>query len=252
MSRLNKFLPISGSNNKWESGELFYVRVQGELACFSRPEFKTGRVSSIVPSHSAANGILSAFLSHHGVSYSIKQIGLLFYPQLTNITTNEVNNFSIGGTASIDVDHRRTQINTQALCDVDYWMSFRVVSNSPPEVLKYSNMFNSRLPLIKPGEDDLARVGGVWSRMPYLGLREYVGHVKRINSEEIKSLDGDFVTHDDGMKSVDFSTDLGITFFGTDYESNKNYFIPIKVDRGVVRYPSWKEVTDHNIVLDFG
>jgi CRISPR-associated Cas5-like protein len=248
--RKNKFRPIRADDH-WESGEVFFVRIKGAKACFSRPEFRAARVSSLVPSHSAVNGILSAYLSHKGVSYSAQKIGLLFYPQLVNITTNEVNNFGLGNAEPIIVDSRRTQIKTQALFDVDYWLSFRLAADTPDDVLKYSNMLNSRLPIIKPGENDLTRMGGVWNRMPYLGLREYVGRVERTTPEVIAALDGDFITHRDGTKSVDFSSDLGITFFGTDYGTNCNYFAPMSSKHGVLTYPTWKQVRNQNLILEF-
>ena len=41
---------------------LYCVRVRGELACFTRPEFKTERFSYEVITPSAARGILEAIL----------------------------------------------------------------------------------------------------------------------------------------------------------------------------------------------
>ena len=254
MGKYKSILTENGS----ESEELFFARIQGKLACFARPEFKCGRVSSIIPSHSALNGILSSFCSHKGISYSIKKIGLLFYPRLTNIMTNEVSNFNLPKKPTvtmspIDVENRRTQINTQALFDVDYWISFRVVATSPENVGKYSNMFNSRLPLIKHNETDITRMGGIWNHSPYLGMREYSAKVERIVPETIMQLSmPNLETHEDGMRAINLSQDLGLSFFGTDYNNNENYFFPMRVERGVTEYPSWSDVKRAGITIKFG
>lgn len=241
MKNKNQSRPINNGDG-WQSGDVYYVRIQGVKACWSRPEFKTSRVSSLIPSYSAANGLLSAFLSHKGVSYSIEKLGLLTYPQIINITTNEIGNFGTG---------KRTPIKTSALFDVDYWMSFRLRAPSFEEVRKYSNMLEARLPLIKSDEDDLTRMGGIWSRVPYLGLREYTGKVQRVLPDDIRKLPGKFVQHNDGMKAVNFTKELGICFFGTDYQTHTNYFVPMSIEKGVVEYPSFTEVKNLNIKVKF-
>lgn len=248
----NKPTPIQ-TETSWESGELFYVRVQGKLACFSRPEFKTSRVSYLIPSHSAANGILSAYLSHKGVSYSINRIGLLFYPTIVNIKGNEIDDFgkiTNSKVKPINIETKRTQIVTSALFNVDYWMSFRICASSKEEVMKYRNMFETRLPLYNG--DDITKMGGVWNHLPYLGIKEYVGSVKRINKEDIKTICSNMkniYTHEDGSCGIDFSYDLGLMFYGKDYNSNKNYFTPMTIDHGVTQYPSWHSVKQLGITM---
>lgn len=257
---------IPGSDRKYaaipvdegfESGELFLVTITGDMACFSLPEFAAERTSSLVPSHSAANGILSSFLSHKGCTYSIKALGFLSVPRNINITINEISNFGTG-VKPVDVGKNRTLRNTNALTNVRYIMAFRIFSKTKEDVAKYANMFNSRLPLVKKGETNLLKMGSVWSHMPYLGIKEYVADVRRISPEHCKTtpiLDKRFDTKDHdvegvSIKTVDYTVPLGIHFYGTDYETNTNYYYPMNITEGLLRYPSWSEVKNLGIKME--
>src|SRR5262245_44393165 len=71
-------------------GNIYRVRIRGELACFTRPEFKTERVSYEVITPSAARGILEAILWKPAIWWNIRRILLLSSPQFVQFKRNEI------------------------------------------------------------------------------------------------------------------------------------------------------------------
>lgn len=65
------------------------VEVWGELACFSRSEFKTERVSYDMMTPSAARGLLEAIYWHPGMRWVIDRIHVCQPIRFTNIRRNE-------------------------------------------------------------------------------------------------------------------------------------------------------------------
>lgn len=86
------------------------VEVWGDYACFTRPEFKTERVSYDVITPSAARGILDSIYWHPGMRYIIDSIQVCNPVQFINMRRNEVDavvpaqtarNVMAGGTAEL-------------------------------------------------------------------------------------------------------------------------------------------------------
>ena len=249
--RNNKYNPIQVEGG-YESGELFNVVISGRVACFTQPEFTAERFSSLIPSHSAANGILKAFLSKYGMSYSIKYLGFLTIPQHINIVINEITNFG-NGKKPVNVSSHRTLRNTHALANVKYIMGFRIFTENSIDLGKFSNMLNRRLPKIT-NDDSLGNAGGTWNHIPYLGIKEYVCKVNRCNPSDVEPEDKRFpiATHNvegENIRTVDYTVPLGISFYGTDYDDSTNYFTPMFISNGLVTYPSWPEVKKQGIIL---
>src|ERR1035441_3737335 len=70
---------------------LHRVRIRGDLACFTRPEFKTERFSYEAITPSAARGVLEAILWKPAIQWQIRRILLLAPPRFVAIKRNEVN-----------------------------------------------------------------------------------------------------------------------------------------------------------------
>src|SRR4051812_23562416 len=70
--------------------KLYRVRIRGELACFTRPEFKTERFSYEVITPSAARGVLEAILWKPAIQWHIRRILLLAPPRFVPLKRNEV------------------------------------------------------------------------------------------------------------------------------------------------------------------
>lgn len=103
----------------------YRVRIRGNLACFTRPEFKTERLSYEVLTPSAARGILEAILWKPAIRWEIRKILLLSPPRYIQFKRNEVTaKASVPGAqrasasgAPLDyfADEDRAQRNTIAL-----------------------------------------------------------------------------------------------------------------------------------------
>jgi CRISPR-associated protein Cas5d len=147
--------------------------VQGDYACFTRPEMKVERVSYDVMTPSAARGILEAIYWKPEIRWIVTAIHVLKPIRFTNIRRNEVSNKAAKPTAAmlagesvkaagILIEDARQQRATTLLCDVAYVIAahFEIVSgdNNPG---KHLDIFNRR-----------ARDGQCFQQ-PYFGTREF-------------------------------------------------------------------------------
>src|ERR1035437_9151748 len=109
----------------------FRIRIRGPLACFTRPEFSTERLSYEIITPSAARGVLEAVLWKPAILWRIHAVHVLSEIKWTEFRRNEVNkrvstsdaiSAANGRTALRDyfADEDRAQRNTVALRDVDY------------------------------------------------------------------------------------------------------------------------------------
>jgi CRISPR-associated Cas5-like protein len=208
-------------------GDPFKLKVSGKFACFTRPEFVERR-SALVPSHSGWNGVFNQILGHKGMEYRIDRVWVNFIPRHINVMVNEVKSFS--SKVNTSNPNERTLRNSSILTDVDYTVECRIVSGTYEDLKKYETMFhegrmrrNSKNPK------------SFW-RQPYLGIKEYIANIDYDNGPS---------------RAVKINQELGISFFGTDYKDNKNYFYPMAISDGLVEYPTWDEVKSRNIVLNF-
>lgn len=147
----------------------------GEYGCFSRPEFKTERVSYDVITPSAARGMLESIMWHPGLAWVIDRIYVRAPIEFVNIRRNEVS-------AKISASNVRTAMKTQeqlylatknniqqrstmALVNVRYIVEahFNITEEAAPgdNPGKFQEMIKRRL-----------RKGQCYSQ-PYLGTREF-------------------------------------------------------------------------------
>ena len=66
------------------------IKVWGDYACFTRPEFKVERVSYPVMTPSAARGILEAIYWKPQIRYRIQRIGILKLGTQWSLLRNEI------------------------------------------------------------------------------------------------------------------------------------------------------------------
>src|ERR1051326_5918847 len=138
----------------------YNVRIRGAFACFTRPEFKTERLSYEILTPSAARGALEAVLWKPAIFWHIRRIRLLSPVRFVQFKRNEVNSRIItakaasasrtgGGIDEYFADDGRAQRNTVALRDVDYavdadmTMTSRAGADDNPR--KFDEMFRRRL-----------------------------------------------------------------------------------------------------------
>jgi len=137
------------------------VKVFGEYACFSRPEFKVERVSYPVITPSAARGILEAVFWKPEIRYQIRQIHILTMGTQASILRNEISDRQ--GAGPFIAQAKRQQRTSLVLKNVSYVIGaeIHIRSHVDAHIGKYLDQFNRRV----------AR--GQCHHTPYLGTREF-------------------------------------------------------------------------------
>lgn len=209
----------------------YCLEVWGELACFTRPEFKVERVSYDVITPSAARAIFEAIFWKPAIRWEVTRIEVLAPIRTASIRRNEV-----GATAStrkrqIYIEDNRQQKSAIMLRDVRYRIYARQVflpagkrkTNDRPDSRdenpgKYNAMFERR-----------ARNGQCFNQ-PYLGTRECSASFRFVGDEDDKTL-----------QPIPESRDLGIMLYDMDFTDPRNimpmYYHPVMVD-GTIEVPS--------------
>lgn len=201
------------------------VKVWGEFACFTRPEFKVERVTYPVMTPSSARGLLEAIFWKPQFSWQVREIRVLQPIRYVSILRNEVNSvasrdaasgwaMSGGGyVASAD----RAQRHTLALRDVGYVIvaDVEVRSGVDEDPAKYRDQFRRRV-----------RSGRCF-QTPYLGCREFAAYFTEIDGTE---------------RAIDVTEDLGPMLLGIDYEEGSGgrgrpRFFQSRLERGVLHVP---------------
>lgn len=144
------------------------VKVWGDFACFTRPEFGAERVSYEVMTPSAARGVLEAIFWKPEFIWKIFQIKVLKPIKHFSIFRNEVNNVQSDRSARNPeyhyfADEDRAQRHTLGLRDVAYIIEadIQLKSHANAHPAKYRDQFRRR---VKQGR---------CHHQPYLGTREF-------------------------------------------------------------------------------
>lgn len=156
----------------------FKIIVEGDYACFTRPELKVERVSYDVPTPGALEGMLKSIYWKPAIRYVIDKI-VVFNPiNFTNLRRNEVKDkvlFSkvkgqmngTGGDPVIYADATRTQRAAMVLKNVKYGIEFHFEltnirsENEENSEIKHFNIIKRRLEK------------GQFYRVPCLGCSEF-------------------------------------------------------------------------------
>ncbi len=212
----------------------FSVRVQGPLACFTRPELKVERMSYPVITPSSARGVLEAVLWKPAIQWHVDRISVLAPIEIVAFRRNEVNNRAVAPSAAVVArggevapyyaDEDRAQRNTVALRDVDYridahfTMTERAGSDDNPT--KFVEMFRRRL-----------SNGQHWQQ-PYLGCREFIADVGPVD--------------DNCPRPINESRDLGVMLWDIIYQAgaNRPVFFAARMNSGVIEIPPTAEAAN--------
>jgi len=207
----------------------------GDLACFSRPEFSTERVSYDLITPSAARGVLESILWKPAIRWEISRIALLAPVRWTSFRRNEVNTRAStqnalraanGGGAMPEfyADEDRAQRNTLALRQVDYGVVARMHmtprAGERDNVRKFEECFERRLHK------------GQQHHQPYLGCREFPAYVERWDGSGAltdESRDLGWMLHD-----IRFGQVRGKEIH------NEARFFPARLHAGIVEVPAWE------------
>ena len=171
------------------SAETLTVKVKGDFALFTRPEFSAERVSYQVMTPSAARGILEAILWKPEMRWRVQRIKVLNPIKQFSILRNEVNSHQSDRAARAWKDSGdgyfaeddRAQRHSLCLRDVAYVIEAEIdlKPHATDHIAKYRDMFRRRV-----------KRGQCFSQ-PYLGTREFnasfepsTGDEKPIKQEE--------------------------------------------------------------------
>ncbi len=172
---------------------VFDLRVGGDYACFSRPEFKVERVSYVVMTPSAARGVLEAIFWKPEIHWQVREIWLLKPIKQTALLRNEISDRQ--GGQPVFVEERRQQRASLILKDVEYLIRAEMVLASHAEG-----------PLAKYVEQGRRRIErGRCHHRPYLGTREFAAWFEPASGKETP---------------VPLDLDLGTTLFDIAYREN--------------------------------
>lgn len=153
---------------------VFEIRAGGEFACFTRPEFKTERVSYPVITPSAARGICEAVFWKPEVRWEIREIRVLRPIRQIVILRNEIKDRQARQLIYADDSKQRQQRASLVLRDVEYLIKAELLPwphcREPME--KYTDQVARRLER------------GQCHHMPYLGTREFTAWFEPARGDE--------------------------------------------------------------------
>jgi len=211
----------------------FSVRIRGQIACFTRPEFKVERMSYPVITPSAVRGVLEAVLWKPAIMWRVDRIAVLAPIEFIAFRRNEVNTRAVIPSAAViagggqhapyyaDDDRNRAQRNTVALRDVDYRIDahFTMTERAGPDdnPIKFVEMFRRRL-----------ANGQNWQQ-PYLGCREFVADVSAVA--------------EDCPAPINETRDFGVMLWDIVYRkgANRPVFFAAQMNDGVIEVPPTAE-----------
>lgn len=227
-----------------------YLRIWGDLACFTRPEMKVERVSYPVITPSATRGLLESILYKPQFRWSVRRITVKKPIRFLAFRRNEVKSrLSLQKPKPLFADEDRTQRNTLALRDVEY-----VIEAS----LQLTPL--AGLPRRKPadpednGEDSLIKYLAMFQRraekgqcfaQPCFGCREFPAHFELADESAMRVMPNHNPDSDLGLMLYDvFDLDVSreqepgkvddprprITFFRAELKD------------GIINVPAWSEI----------
>jgi CRISPR-associated protein Cas5d len=230
------------------SDSLLSVRVRGDLALFTRPEFTAERVTYPLPTPSAGRGVLEGIFWKPELRWIVREILVLKEIRYFSLLRNEVNShqnertakgWEKAGKGSYYADEDRSQRHALCLRDVDYIIKAEIQlkphANAHPA--KYRDQFRRRV------------AKGQCHHQPYLGTREFSAYFSEPDgSEEPIDLDLDL-----GLMLFDLeiteATDGSMMYLSHDANgarvtkgNAKPKFFPAKLEKGVLAVPLPSEV----------
>ncbi len=202
------------------------MKVQGDYACFTRPEMKVERVSYDVITPSAARAVISAVYWKPAIRWIVDRIHVLKPIKFDNIRRNEIGNklsanaindgIKKDAAVEIFIEENRQQRAAMVLRNVAYVIEahFEAMDEDGKNEGKHLESFNRRL---KKGQ---------CAFQPYLGTREFSADFEPVDEIPVSELKGE--------------RDLGFMLFDMDYSDRKHilpmFYRPKMVD-GIIEVP---------------
>jgi CRISPR-associated protein Cas5d len=215
----------------------FCLEVNGDFACFTRPEMKAERVSYDIITPSAARAVFESVLWKPAISWHVESIEVLSPIRWTTIRRNEVGSKVSAanvksamqrgvGVVALYVEEERQQRASLLLRDVRYRLtaSFSMTAKAGAEEnpRKFAGMFERRA------------ANGQCINQPYLGCREFACDFRLVDPRaEPAEIPEEF----HGAK------DLGWMLYDLDFSNAADpqpRFFHAHMKDGVVKVPAWE------------
>lgn len=201
------------------------MEVWGPMACFTRPEMKTERVSYEVPTPGAVRGMIESVFFHPGLRWVPDRIWVLNRIQFMNVRRNEVKSKVLasavlqeanGGKAgaiftSEDIQQRAAMLLKDVRYVFEAHFEMTVQANPSDNHGKFQDIVKRRL-----------RRGACYST-PYFGCRECTAHFRLWEGGEIPA--------------IDETRDLGYMLYDMDYSDPTDIqpmFFRARMEHGVI------------------
>lgn len=201
------------------------MEVWGPMACFTRPEMKTERVSYEVPTPGAVRGMIESVFFHPGLRWVPDRIWVLNRIQFMNVRRNEVKSKVLasavlqeanGGKAgaiftSEDIQQRAAMLLKDVRYVFEAHFEMTVQANPSDNHGKFQDIVKRRL-----------RRGACYST-PYFGCRECTAHFRLWEGGEIPA--------------IDETRDLGYMLYDMDYSDSTDIqpmFFRARMEHGVI------------------
>lgn len=214
------------------------VKVFGDYACFSRPEFKVERVSYPLITPSAARGVVEAIFWKPEIRYQIRQIHVLKLGSQAAVLRNEVSDKQ--GGRPFAAQDKRIQRTGLVLKNVAYIIDAEIVlrRHAAGEAGKYLDQFRRRTER------------GQCHHTPCLGTREFAASFEPANPEDhgdstVNLVVGQMLFDLAFIESRDGKGDLEFLKPGVSGQQNVKgraaaLFFPAQVKGGVLEVPKEK------------
>ncbi len=211
----------------------FILDVQGDFACFTRPEMKVERVSYDVITPSAARAIFESICWKPAIRWQVQKIDVLNPIRWTSLRRNEVGSVvssrlaesamrTGSGALALYADEDRQQRASLLLREVRYRLHARFElgekASTGDNAAKFAEMFRRRAQR------------GQCVNQPYLGCREFAARVRLV-----ENLDSE-------PAALPESRELGYMLFDLDFSTPadpKPRFFKAMLQKGVVQVPAW-------------
>lgn len=211
----------------------YCLEVEGDFACFTRPEMKVERVSYDVITPSAARAIFEAILWKPAIQWQITRIEILNPIRWFSLRRNEVgavissatiqSTMKKGkGNLGLYIEEERQQRAGYFLRDVKYRIFADMIFDQSKDLgsnyAKYAAMFERRVEK------------GQCFNQPYLGCREFPCYFRLITDLENEPI------------PINTAYSLGWMLYDMDYTDKDNplpLFFNAEINAGVIFVPKW-------------
>lgn len=187
----------------------YIIEVSGELALFTRPEFKVERMSYEVITPSACRAIFEAIYWRPSMRWEIKEIAVLNPISFAHFKRCETAAEAHTAKPEILADRTRQLRSSVVLRVVKYRIKAELIAYDGAQD-KHNAMFRRRA------------MKGQCFTQPYLGCREF-------------ACDWRLVTEKEKLQSpINDTRDLGTMLYDMDFENRKPIFFRAKMINGVI------------------